>query len=50
MALRTPSSQKLSLRFAFVEVRSRKKARMRAMVPTMMLNSEKRSRDELRVA
>lgn len=50
MALRTPNSQKLSLMFALVEVKSKKKARIRAIVPTITEKRLKRDRDESREA
>ena len=50
IAFSTPSSQKLSLILALVEVRSKKKANIKAIVPTIMLNSEKSCNEESRVA
>ena len=38
MAFSTPNSQKLSRMFALVEVSKRKKARIRAIMPTIRLN------------
>ncbi len=39
IAFKTPNSQKLSLMFAFVDVSNKKKAKMRAMIPTMIEKS-----------
>ena len=46
MAFKTPNSQKLSLIFAFVDVRSKKKAKIRAITPTIMLKRVNKSKDD----
>lgn len=50
MALRTPSSQKLSLMLALVDVRSKKKARIRAIILTITEKRLNRDSDESREA
>jgi len=47
MDLRTPNSHTFSFIFCVVEIRIRKKARMRAMEPTIITNIWKRKRELL---